>query len=90
MQLFDSKLHASTFNEVKELEQTIAELSSKLKQKDQMYMKFKDLKLDYKQLLDQFEQSEIERREQKEQIANNAKVIHNLKKLIRQKKRQAQ
>ena len=33
-----------------------------LKQHDQLYMKYKDLKLDYKQLLDSFEMSEKIRR----------------------------
>jgi len=47
------------------LEAEIRQLNRELKDRDQLYMKFKDLKLDYKQLLESFEKSEEIRREQK-------------------------
>lgn len=43
-------------------------------------MKFKDLKVDYKQMLDSFEKSEKIRREQKQVIYEQNKEMHQMKK----------
>lgn len=45
------------------LEQEMRHLTRELKQHDHLYMKYKDLKLDYKQVLDALEKSESIRRQ---------------------------
>ena len=46
-------------------------------------MKFKDLKVDYKQMLDSFEKSEKIRREQKQIIYEQSKEISHMKKQLK-------
>lgn len=58
-------------------------MNRELKQHDQLYMKFKDLKIDYKQLLESFEKSESIRREQKEIMQGQKSDISKLKRAFR-------
>jgi hypothetical protein len=55
-------------NKNKVLEAEVRQLTREVQKHDQLYLKFKDLKLDYKQMLDSFERSEKIRREQKQVI----------------------
>lgn len=75
--------YAQTFRhecEVKRLQQEVTELRKLQVQHDQTYTKFKDLKLDYRQLLDQFEKSETLRRDQKKLMQDQKQDVSRLKK----------
>lgn len=68
------------------LKKDIDKLTRKLESRDEYMSKFRDLKIEHKQLLDSFEQSEIMRREQKVVINEYKKQIITLKKKVKKYK----
>ena len=74
----------------RELEAEVRQLRRELQNHDQLYVKFKDLKLDYKQLLESFEKSESIRREQKELIAKRDLKIKKLQQALKNVEREVE
>lgn len=71
-----------------ELEVELRHLQRELKDHDEMVLKFRDLKLDYSQLLKSYEKSEQIRRDQKQMIKLRGQEIQKLNKLLRQAERE--
>lgn len=63
LKVVESQKSRDSENRNLELESLVRQMEAELKNHDELYMKYKDLKLDYKQVVDTLEKSEELRRE---------------------------